>query len=356
MSGQLLLQLDPPEYSSDEQELILSFLMALTSKQIGEFLARHELPTTGTKDELRERVQAALAGGGIRYTDIVVFVDTIAPWGKQHVYLYNGPIHSIRNWKNTAWVKKKLGQVRLARLFNATLPLILPKKMKISSIEHNGEVLRIVAVERRDNWERDDELDDYSQVDGEPAYQVHFRAWVNRIMRGLLIFEWNLVSNTAQLRITQLPSRQSYEKKKEEFEEHVSSWIPIDTFTLVDIRPAIKRLHEAEVTGKAETTSHAIAYKSRGGRRVDAASASQHLPLPGDPLVDRALEPLRRNGLGHSGNFYWLPASESAIGQNPLEYRVHVIMVGAHQRINFTVANPREVIEHVLSRIRALSR
>ena len=41
-----------------------------------------------TKEDLRQRFQEALDEGNLTYERLVDFLDSVAPWGKQHVFLY----------------------------------------------------------------------------------------------------------------------------------------------------------------------------------------------------------------------------------------------------------------------------
>jgi hypothetical protein len=64
---------------------------------------------------------------------------------------------------------------------------------------------------------------------------------------------------------------------------------------------------------------------------------------------------VRANGVGHLGNFYWLPHGKPGPAANALRAEVHVIIVGAKSRINFPTPNTEEVVRYVLHSVRALS-
>jgi hypothetical protein len=75
----------------------------------------------------------------------------------------------------------------------------------------------------------------------------------------------------------------------------------------------------------------------------------------GEPYIDEALDSVRKHGLGHLGNFYWLKGTQPGPVANPLTGEVHVIIVGASSRINFPTPNTEDVVRYVLHRVRALS-
>ena len=115
--------LQPPEFTDDEQAQLVTDLLALKKSQIGEFLARVNLPRTGTKEQIRGRIEKALHEKTISFSLLIQFLDEVIPWGKQHVFLFKGPRSSIANWKNQNWLANLLKQHRFGRYLNASLAL-----------------------------------------------------------------------------------------------------------------------------------------------------------------------------------------------------------------------------------------
>ncbi len=342
--------LQPPEFSEDEQTQIITDLLALKKTQISDFLGGNGLPRSGTKEEIRGRIEESLANGSLAFSQLVLFLDEVIPWGKQHVFLYKGPSSSTANWKSTDWVAELLKTHRLSKFLNATLPLALPDKMKLSSILHDSGRLRVTAVKRRDWWERKSEYDNSTQTaDGDA---IELRAFVHRVTRSLVAFEWNLNSNIAFLQVSQLPTGFRYSEVAEEFFKLTTGWLDIKTFSVVKVASAIKNLHEQEETGTLETRSHGINYRTLQGRRFEGKSASPSDSLLGEPSIDAAMGAVRRSGVGYLGNFYWLPKSRTNGAVNPLDAEAHAIIVASDNRVNFPTANSEQAIRHVLSRIR----
>jgi len=311
------------------------------------------LKKSGTKEQIRERIEETLGEGTLSLSQIVQFLDEVVPWGKQHVYLYKGPQSSIANWRKPEWLVKLLKKHHLGKYLNASLPLALPEKMKMSSILHDGNWVRITAIKRRDWWERNPEYDDTTVTD--EGDDVELRAFIHRVTRSLVAFEWDLIANVAFLQISQLPTGFRYEEVAEEFFEMIGGWLDINRFSIVDLRPAIKNLHELEEAGTGETRSHGINYRTLQGRRFEGKSASPADPLLGEAVIDAALGAVRNSGVGHLGNFYWLPGPTANPTSNPLDAEMHVIIVGQHNRINFPTPNVEQTVRYVLSRIRSHS-
>ncbi|MCO6455511.1 MAG: SAP domain-containing protein [Pirellulaceae bacterium] len=339
------------KFTEEEQALIVTDLLTLKKKQIGDFLASAGLAKSGTKEELRERIEVALEDDSLSLQQIVEFLDSVIPWGKQHVYLFKGPASSIANWRKPDWMATLLKKHRLAKYLNANLPLALPDKMKVSSIQHDSRHLRVTAIKRRDWWERDADYDDSSTT--EEGEDVELRAFVHRVTRSLVAFEWDLAANTAFLQISQLPTGFDYADVADEFFELIEGWLDRSLFTPCDLRPPITQLHALEESGTGETRSHGIDYRTLQGRRFGGKSASAADPLLGEATIDAALSAIRKSGIGHLGNFYWIPTNGAGPAPCPFESDIHVILVGFKNRINFPTPNDEETVRYVLSRIRS---
>ncbi len=278
-----MVDIDEQNYRADERDQIVKYLIALKKPLIAKFLEEHELPKSGTKSELRERVEDALENGNLQYSDLVSYIDSVAPWGKQHVFLYNGPEEDIQFWRDSSWVRRRLESVRAHHYLNRITPLILPIDLSVSSIQHSNERLRVIAVRRREHWERKPDQDQETfSADG---HELILRAYERLVARGLVIFEWNLVSNTAMMQITQLPGGMRYHTVAQNISELVQDWIDLERFRLIDVSVAIARLHTLEEGDHAETRSHSIDYRTPGGRRLEGRSASRLDPLFGEWVI-----------------------------------------------------------------------
>ena len=201
--------LDPPDYSGDERQALIDFVLALKKSHIQDFLRQVELPMSGTKQDLRERFQEAIDEGDLAYEQLVDFLDSVAPWGKQHVLLYHGPQHDIQVWNDPDHVHGLLKRHRTGKLFNASLPLILADRLTLSSVTHADGRLRITAVQKREYRDRAPEHDEQKEINGK---RVFLDAYTGHLTRTLAAFEWDLKANVAMLQITQLQRDGDYEK------------------------------------------------------------------------------------------------------------------------------------------------
>jgi hypothetical protein len=352
-AGAPIKLLGPPDYSAEERGALIDFVLALRKSHIQDFLKQVELSKSGTKEDLRERIHEALDGGDLTYERLVDFLDSVAPWGKQHVFLYQGPRGDVQAWKDPNHTQRLLKRHHVGKLFNARLPLILPEKLTLSSVTHVDGRLRVTAIEKREYTERRPEHDEEKET--ESGERITLRAYAHHLTRTLAAFEWDLNANVAMLQITQLQMDGDYERVAEQFTQLVSPWLDLKQFGPVDLRQVIQGLHEIEGKGQAEARSHGVHYRSPRGRRVSAHSPSPQDSVLGEKFLDDAMDSVRKNGVGHLGNFYWLASKKLGLVADTLKDDVHVIIVAAKSRVNFPTPNSEEVVRYVLHRVRAFS-
>lgn len=340
-------------------DLILDHLTALTNAEIRLFLKRHKIggASAQAKDEYRGILRKAIKDDDITTEQVVAFLDEVTPWGKQHVYLYTGP--ATKDWRKKDWVESHFKTHKLDAIVDATTDtIVLPEELQLACINWTPQRLRVTAIRKREGWVRSEEHDNSNKKapDGRPLW---LKGYVYQVLRGVTAFEWNLVSNEAFLQITQLPSGASYEVVAEEFMKKVQPWLDLSAFATVDVRPAVKKLHELEEQGKAAAVSHALDYGRVGGRRISFRSTSSKVPLVGDTIVDGMLKTVRTGGIPQIGDFYFdEQGAVAATDGKPhsTQSRRHVIIMAERRRINFATPGTENDTRNVLTLLRNLSK
>jgi hypothetical protein len=346
-------QLQPPRYTEDEKRRIVEFFMALRLPEIRNFLRRRELPVSGPKAQIRERIETALMDDMLPYPGLVNWVDKFEPWNKQHIMMMNGPNRRYtENWMDPRWVSQHLEDHDVDELLNAYRPLILPELLELTSIQTYERKIRVLAIEKREYLERNQLLDQEMVTDD--GNDVEMRAYVKYIKRGHVTFEWDLESNDAFLQISQLPRRNDYTNVYQSFRELVYPWLDLNLFGTMNLSPVISRLHEIEEGGDAFVRSYSIDYSSIQGRRVSGRGPSTADSLLGEHEIDEVMRSVRDYGIGHLGNFYWLPDRDNPYFDNPLEGDVHIFILGTKGRVAFPAQNREEDVRYVLSTVRSL--
>ena len=191
-------QLKPLDYTKEECDRIIEYVGALRLDHIRNFLGKRNLPKWDSKAELLENIKKWVNDKTLHYIDLIELLDSVSPWGKQHVILYYGPTSDISNWRNINWVTSHLTKHNMGKYLNTRLPLILPEKLTLSSIEHTDSSLHVLAVMRRDYAERDQRYDgkDRKTEDGKT---IKLRAYIIHVIRGLVVFAFVFFGQLSQL-------------------------------------------------------------------------------------------------------------------------------------------------------------
>lgn len=341
--------------TSEEVAYLFDYINNLKAAQIRRLFKQHGIPSSGTKPALRERLRRELREGNIEYIDLIRYIETIAPWDKQHVFLFEGPVSQNKQldyWRSPIHFHRLIESNHLLDCLQRSLPIVLPERMTIFSIEHSQQRLRVLAVERWESWDHDKTKDYDTEIEGQ---LVRYKAYLKYVARGLFIFEWDFVSNLAWLQVSQISASSStYDKVKKQFGELVKKWLPLDLFEPLDLRPAIGNFHVMEQQAIRETRSYKLAYTLPTGTRLEARSAMTQQPVIDDETANDALDKARLGGVGHSGNIYFLPNQEKE--DPPLANEVHVYLLANQHRVNFPTANTEKVVRYVLQRIQAACR
>lgn len=336
-------------HAEELRQLVLE-LAALSAEQRSAFMTAHGLPRSlSNKSEVQQWIQESLESGTVTRDDLINYLDEVVPWGKQHIFLLRGPTNSIRNWKNASWVRNHLQQnapefaAALAQPVHIALPEALtPTSVMLDTQAHR---LRVTMVRKRDWWEPAPEYNDQGET--ELGEEIEYRAFVHRVIRSFIAFEWDLVANVAMLQISQLPGRIRYENVKTEFANLVSSWLDFKTFTIVDLHKPILNLLDLERSGSGITRAHGYDLQSLQGRTMSIQSSTASLSVFGERSFDTAFDTVKARGTGRAGNFFWLP-----LPGNPLADELRVEMIGAKNRVNFPSPSNEGVVRHVLADIR----
>ena len=80
--------LTPSKHTVEEQKALIDFILALRKSHIKKFLEQHELQKSGTKPDLRERIQDAIKEGQLTLEKIVEFLSQpidIGATGLEHI-------------------------------------------------------------------------------------------------------------------------------------------------------------------------------------------------------------------------------------------------------------------------------
>lgn len=276
---------------TDEQvDQVVGYVFAHRKHAVKEFLGARNLPVSGTKEELRERVGNGLADGSVTAEDLIALLDTIEGWGNQHLYLYKSPADQMRLWKGEVTAKKRLTDAGLGELFNRRRPLVLPDAPTLSAIEWTKTRMRFVWVEKR-RW--DVRLEDKDKSPN--AQGISYKAYEEHLARGITTFDWNLVSGEAALMIQQLPSGDNYDAVRALYETELSPILDLNTFSRRRIRAAIRNIEKSK-----EALNRKIELETRRGATASYTSKGRKSDAYADPDLKKSREALGGQNCGCS--------------------------------------------------------
>jgi len=324
----------------DQVVQIVEYVFAHRKEAVKRFLSTRNFPTSGTKEELRERVDAGLADGSISAEDLIGLLDTIEGWGNQHLYLYQAPADQNREWKDEDKAKKRLSDAGVGELMNRRRPLVLPDTPTLSAIEWSKSRVQFVWVEKRE-WEV--RLEDKDKPTN--AHGVSYKAYEAQLARGITTFDWNLISGEAALMIQQLPAGDNYDSVREVYEKELLPILDLASFSRRRIRSAIRNIEKSK-----EALNRKIELETRRGATASYTSKGRKTDAYADPDLKKSRDALGGQTTSKNGNFYFLPKPKK------LTRMIHVKLYSKDQRVGIFGECVESEVQYVLSRIRQHSR
>lgn len=339
--------------TAEERDALLSHILSLRRDFIEELL-RDRVPFSGRrKPELRTQLLKAIDEGLLTIEEILEFLEAREPAGKQHVFFYRVPREVNDAWRDTAAVRAAVEAAGSGSLLDATLPVIVPETLTLSSIRLSGDEVEITAVEARRYSEHLEELDrEETTPDGT---DIEWRAFAHRVARSTVRLRWHLGTRTAELHISQATERGTardyYDEVADRFAQEVSPFLDTSGFMKIDLRKVLYKLGQLEQSGTALTRSRESDFEAPGGSRVRARSPSSDASVYSEPVIRNALGPVDTPISGQGGSLYWLAGAAGSA----LDDDLHTVIVAADARIHFMRPSSVEAIAYVLAQVRSLS-
>ncbi|MBL8792392.1 MAG: hypothetical protein JNM56_00660 [Planctomycetia bacterium] len=300
---------------------------------IQEFLKTRKHAYSGTREKLRQRVEGYLDDGSVRADELVELLNRVEGWGNQHIFLYKAPAALIDRWNTEAKVRASLRTQGQEMLFNRPRPLVLPKAPQLCSVEWTPTRARLVWVEKRVWRERAPE-EDFGRDD------LEFTASRVRRSRGLIAFDWDLVSGDAALLIERLPTGNDYGAERRRFELELEPLVKISKFEGVYVSSAIPGIEKS-----GEVRHRQLEHATERGARISFVSRAKNVCALADPALRKARDALGDALAGRHGNYYWpMP------GEEPRE--VHVKLYAKDQRLALFGECSEGEVRHVLRCVR----
>ncbi len=318
---------------------LLDLLFAHKLPFIKELLRAHEIPVSGSKPELREKLSREIGRGSLGQAAILSYLDQIEGWGNQHVFLYKSPNQQVQQtWRNETKVKEILRENRCLGLLNKDRPVLLPDKPTISRINWTPGHLRIVWTLKRTWEERLQSSDEESEDE-----KLIWRAYARKKARGTLAFDWHLGSGEAMVMIQRLPSGTKYEEERDMLTNMMSGLVDINDFQPVRLSQAIKAINESD-----EVRARKIVLDTPAGGGASFRSSGKGRSVADDPDLRQAEVTVAGNSIGNLGNYYWLKGDHGQLDRD-----FHVTLHAKDQRVGLFGERYEREVRYVIGRIRS---
>jgi hypothetical protein len=293
--------------------------------------AKSKLKTTGSKDELVERVLAAIAAGQISIKAVIARLDAVQGWGNQQLYLFRAPDGLNDTWSKEASARAQVKSAGYDTLFNAPTSVLLPAKRSLVNVAWSQKRVRFVWIETRhyEEFKREEDQGEYIQ-----------KFFLKRRERGVLAFDWDLVTGRAMMMIQALPSGSDFASERASLTKQLKPMVDLSAFDSVPIATLIPK-----VAASGEVLRRQLKPQTKRKTVITFTSASRKADLDDDPEA-AALRAPTKSMPGHLGNFYWHRQKGS-----PLRYAMHTTLYAGDNRIGIHAERTQVEVEHVLGRL-----
>ncbi len=316
-------------------ELLIELIFAHTKQHVSDFLQGKNIPYTGTKETLEERIRTGIDQRAISHEELVALLDDIEGWGNQHVYLYKLTEAAVEVLRDGDLVQQQFEAKGLGHLFNDGITVFIPEQPTLASSSHNDQTLNLKFVEQR-RWS---ELI-ANEVEDHPDYgQLEVRKYRTRRGRGVNSVRVHLPTGQVEVMIQTLQSGTRYDEVRDNFLAEFDWIVPWVAMTLVETAKAIPAI---EATDETRNRASILGTLTGSVAAFRSSQASADYRTDGD--VKNARDALGDAVVGVMGNFYWLPTA-------PLLQEVHTHIY--KDRIGFLGERTEIEVGYVLSRIRA---
>lgn len=329
---------------SEEQDFLISSLMAQKAEYARLLLKEHRLPMYGNKAELRDRILEGIQDKTIPIDACIRMLDKVDAWGRQHVFMYKLPGRVPSHLKTKSGLQGTIDNHNLKLILNESAAVKIPTQRTFKLVELTEEKLRIEWVEKREWFEKRHDLDKVEDIEGDTIW---FEATQKNIQRAVSSFEYDFVNELGTIFIHRLPKdRNNYANEETSIKAFLQPFLDLENVSKFSLSKAIARLKDR----KKEARERKSKWSDAAGAEVAFKSSGRTIGLNSDSSLKemRELAGKSRDMRIYLLNCFW-PVNEH------LDFEVHTYLDALEHRVAFLQQSPEKSVRHVLSRIRALS-
>lgn len=242
--------------SSNDQKLIIGFIVNHPTELVIKALRRHgqTVAANSTKHDIRTKLEQWLEFNELDINELNDIQTELEGWGNQQIYLFKC-LTSKRilksSWYLRAWVEKHLQDVDPALVLDKRNPLALPESAQLIAVYYSvncdGPRIRFVWAQKQIRTQRDPSLDSESDTfafnEVNILERVIMQGYRETVNRGIISFDWDIVSGKAMLLIDKRSERE-YRPLRKKIMTDLNDFFENVDFEYLEIRPAIVNRNE----------------------------------------------------------------------------------------------------------------
>jgi hypothetical protein len=313
---------------------VIDLLLSHSNRRVQDFLKSKQLPFSGDKDKLKERLISDIDQENISSDELIELLDAIEEYGNQQIYLFQVSETILEKLQDQDFVEEILEEKNLLELYNNYHPLLLPETPTIIYIEYDEDWFKIRWGVKKDDIGTPIE----QNVVQENGKKYLIKKYLINEIREVTLFQVSLITGKAELLIHR-STNSDYEKEKIMYLDQIYSifgWDPLDT---IELNHAIDNLDNS---GEVRTRNMGI--ETMLGSNINVGSPSKEESINEDPDADNARTV--ENGMTTLGHFYWLPDESSDVLKSELYTRIY------SDRFSIYGERSEAEVNHVIQRIR----
>jgi hypothetical protein len=302
-----------------------------------------EIESTSTKEDIIGVILDDVAKNKTHKEHLYNFVNKVQEWGRQHIFLFRSLPEIRADFKklNFESLQKILIKEEIDLRLNESRPLFMPGKngfelFKVTLDE--GKRLSLIWAERRVFYSRY-EGEDYIDKDS----GLEYRAWKSHQSRGILIFDWNLLTGQMMVRVSQAENKSTYDNGRRHVLQSIESIlkIPAKSWSKLDIRKCI-----ANIKDSGEVSTKKFNQETQSGGKQSLQSRDKKHGIEVDRELLDASKAMKNKYASTYGNFFWKVDDDEG-----LEKEVHTTIDSKSNSLLVYGIQTEDRVRYILGRI-----
>lgn len=330
---------------NDDAEKIIHQLAEHKLDYSRELLSKHELPKSGSKEKIRERLTKALEDGKFEKETLFTLLEELDLWGKQRLRLRKIAPELLNDFRNVESIKSKVIDAELGDIFDGKVALEPTEELTPMKVCCNGNAenltLVFIAAKTREVWLPQIEIPNFTK---EEYPDVVFRPFKLVHQKSISFAEVHVPSGNILISTTALMQGRGYNDEFSEFIGLFEEFFPFADSEPVELFTATKNINDISLD---DVRFYSQKKKTASGTNLTYTANSLKYDFRVDAEITQSLESLP-NASNAFCNCVWQTNDE-------LKENVHTHIYAPDGQIAIMGGAREESARYVLRRIRELN-